>query len=56
MIIALSEKIYNQVSDIMKKLGAGREAIIPFKAYLKASRKLDAPSSVCRATEKTKIA
>lgn len=45
----LSEKIYNQVSNMMRKLGAGREAIIPFKAYLKASRKLDAPSSVCKA-------
>ena len=44
----LSEKIYNQIIEIMKKLGAGREAIIPFKLYLRASVKLDAPSSVCR--------
>ena len=47
--INLSKDIYYQVVEIMKKLGAGREAIIPFKAYLKASEKLDAPSSVCRA-------
>lgn len=43
-----SEIIYNQVIEMMKKLGAGREAIIPFKFYLRASVKLDAPSSVCR--------
>tara|TARA_Y100000768_G_scaffold344759_1_gene291240 strand:- start:650 stop:1651 length:1002 start_codon:yes stop_codon:yes gene_type:complete len=46
---SLSEKIYDQVVKIMKNLGAGREAIIPFKSYLKASINLDAPSSVCRA-------
>ena len=46
--IKISEKIYNQVVDIMKKSGAGRESIIPFKAYLNASINLDAPSSVCR--------
>ena len=44
----LSEIIYNQVIEIMKKLGAERETIIPFKFYLRASVKLDAPSSVCR--------
>ena len=46
--IKLSEIIYNQVIEMMKKLGAERGAIIPFKSYLKASVKLDAPSSVCR--------
>ena len=52
--IILSEVIYNQVVDILKKLGASRETIIPFRAYLKASIKLDAPSSVCRAIDKGK--
>ena len=33
----------------MRTLGAGREAIVPFKSYLKASISLDAPSSVCKA-------
>ena len=47
--IVLSETIYNQVVYILKRLGAGRETIIPFRAYLNASKKLDAPSSVCRA-------
>ena len=47
--VDLSEKIYNHVVEIMKNLGAGREAIIPFKSYLRASINLDAPSSVCRA-------
>ena len=47
--VDLSKKIYNHVVEIMKNLGAGREAIIPFKSYLRASVNLDAPSSVCRA-------
>ena len=47
--IILSQKIYNQVAEIMKILGAGRESVIPFKSYQKASIDLDAPSSVCRA-------
>ena len=40
--IVLSETIYNQVVYILKRLGAGRETIIPFRAYLNASKKLDA--------------
>ena len=46
--VDLSEKIYDHVVEIMKNFGAGRESIIPFKSYLRASTKLDAPSSVCR--------
>ena len=53
--IQLSEKIYNQVIYLIKYLGAGRESIIPFKLYLKATNKLDAPSSVARSIVNGKI-
>jgi len=46
--VKLSEKIYNEVQEICKSLGASNNELINFENYLKATRKLNAPSSVAR--------
>jgi hypothetical protein len=46
--ITKSELIYNQVTNILKKMGAGRQHIVPFHRYLKSTSNLNAPSSVCK--------
>jgi len=46
--ITKSELIYNQVTSILKKMGAGRQHIVPFNRYLKSTNNLNAPSSVCK--------
>jgi hypothetical protein len=46
--IIKSELIYNSTVNILKKLGARREHVVPFGRYVKSSIYLNAPSSVCR--------
>jgi len=47
--IELSAVIYEEVVSVLKSHGGQRRTIIPFRSYLKASRNLDAPSSVAKA-------
>ena len=43
-----SKKIYNDVYNLCKKMGANDKDLIKFETYLKASKSLNAPSSVSR--------
>lgn len=43
-----SEAIYESVLDLLRVMGARRSDLIPFRLYLRAARKLTAPSSICR--------
>lgn len=47
--LSLSEAIYESVLDLLRFMGARRSELIPFRLYVKASSKLTAPSSICRA-------
>lgn len=46
--VNLSQSIYESVILLLKKMGAKRSELIPFRLYYAVSSKLTAPSSVCR--------
>lgn len=47
--LLLSEKIYNQVIFLCKKIGAENDIFVPFNHYQKRSKMLTGPSSVAKA-------
>jgi len=47
--IALSEKIYLQVGELCKLIGASADDLVPFEKYANAARSLAKPSSAARA-------